>query len=110
MASTSLEPRDKRDWCNVGVSSNKIQATQVLSASTSSGTLAKESLTGLVPRKLFTTKRLLVLNMKALSSSLKKCKSKEEFCKITPNFQEISASYNDFRKAPHQGANRNLIA
>ena len=52
-----------------------------------------------MPCKLLTTKRLLVLDMKALSSSLKKCKSKEEFCKITPKFDEISASYNDFRKA-----------
>ena len=72
---------------------------QVLSASTSSGPLVKESLTGLVPHKLLTTKHLLVLNMKAFSSSLKKCKSKEEFCEITPKFDEISASYNDFRKA-----------
>ena len=52
-----------------------------------------------MPRKLLTTKRLLVLDMKALSSSLKKCKSKEEFCKITPKFEEVSVSYNDFRKA-----------
>ena len=99
MASTSLEPRYKRDWCNVGVSSDKIQVTQVLSALTSSGPLAEESLTGLMPRKLLTTKRLLVLDMKALSFSLKKCKSKEEFCKITPKFEEVSVSYNDLRKA-----------
>ena len=98
MASTSPEPRGKRDRCNVGVSSDKIQATQVLSASTFFGLLVKESLTSLVPRKLLTTKGLLVPNMKALSSSLKKCKSKE-FCKITPKFEEISVSYNDFLKA-----------
>ena len=99
MASTLPEPRDKRDQCNVGVSSDKIQDTQVLSATTSSGPLVKESLIGLMPRKLLTTKRLLVLDMKTLSSSLKKCKSKEEFCKITPKFEEVSVSYNDFRKA-----------
>ena len=28
-----------------------------------------------------------------------KCKSKEEFCEIVPKFEEISVSYNDFRKA-----------
>ena len=98
MASTSPEPRDKRDRYNVGVSFDKIQATQELSAPTSSGPLVKESLTVLVPRKLLTTKRLLVLDMKALSSSLKKCKSKEKFCKIAPKFEEICVSYNDFRK------------
>ena len=58
MASTLPEPRDKWDQCNVEVSSNKIQAMQVLSAPTSSGPLSKESLTGLMPRKLLTTKRL----------------------------------------------------
>ena len=99
LASTSPEPRDKWDRCNVGVSFNKIQATQTLSAPTSSGPLVKMSLTGPVSRKLLTTKHLLVLDMKALSSSLKKCKPKEEFCKITPRFEEISVSYNDFRKA-----------
>ena len=99
MASTSPEPRDKRDRCNVGVSFDKIQAKQALSATTFSGPLVKESLIGLMPRKLLNTKRLLVLDMKALSSSLKKCKSKEEFCKITPKFEEVSVSYNDFRKA-----------
>ena len=99
MASTSPKPRDKQDRCNVGVSSDKIQAKQALSAPTSSGPLVKESLTVLVPRKLLTTKRLLVLDMKALSSTLKKCKSKDEFCKITPKFEEVSVSYNDFRKA-----------
>ena len=99
MASTSPEPRDKRDRCNVGVSSDKIQATQVLSAPAFSNPLAKDSLTGLMSRKLLTTKRLLVLDMKALSSSLKKCKLKEEFCKITLKFEEISVSHNDFRKA-----------
>ena len=71
----------------------------MVSAPTSSGPLAKESLTGLGPRKLLTTKRLLVLEMKALSSSLKKCKSKKEFCEKARKFDEISASYNDFRKA-----------
>ena len=96
MASTSPEPRDKRDRCNVGVSSDKIQDTQVLSAPTSS---VKESLIGLMPRKLLTTKCLLVLEMKALSSSLKKCKLKEEVCEIAPKFEEICVSYNDFRKA-----------
>ena len=99
MASTSPEPRDKGDRSNVGVSSDKIQAKQVLSATTSSGPLVKESLIGLMPRKLLTTKRLLVLDVKALSSNLKKCKSKEEFCKITPKFEEVSVSYSDFRKA-----------
>ena len=69
MASTFPEPKDKRDRCNVGVSFDKIQATQVLSAPTPSGPLVKESLTGLVPHKLLTTKHLLVLNMKALSST-----------------------------------------
>ena len=76
MASTLPEPRDKGDRCNVGVSFDKIQATQALSAPTSSGHLVKESLTGLMPRKLLATKRLLVLDIKTLSSSLKICKSK----------------------------------
>ena len=93
------EPRNRYNWCNVEVSFDKIQTMQVLSASTSSGPLVKESLTGLVPHKFLTTKRLLVLNMKVLFSSLKKCKSKEGFCKITPKFDKISVSYNDFCKA-----------
>ena len=100
MVFTSPEPRDKRNRFNVGVSSDKIQATQVLSASTSSDPLVKESLTGLVPRKVLTNKRLvLVLDMKALSSSLKKCKSKKEFHEIAPKFDNISALYNNFCKA-----------
>ena len=99
MVSTSPEPRDKRDRCNVGVNSDKIQTTQVLNATTSSNPIVKESLTGLVPRKLLIIKRFVVLDMKALSSSLKKCKSKEEFYEIAPKFDEISASYNNFRRA-----------
>ena len=52
-----------------------------------------------MPHKLSTTKRLLVPDMKALSSSSKKCKLKEEFCKMTLKFEEISVSYNNFCKA-----------
>ena len=37
--------------------------------------------------------------MKALLSSLKRCKSREEFCKIAPKFDKISVSNNDYRKA-----------
>ena len=37
--------------------------------------------------------------MKALFSSLKRCKSREEFCEISPKFDKTSASYNDFCKA-----------
>ena len=81
MACTSPEPQNKWDQCNVGVSFDKIQATQALSAPTSSGPLVKESLTCQVPCKLLTTKRLLVLEMKALSSSLKKCNRKKNFVK-----------------------------
>ena len=37
--------------------------------------------------------------MKALSCSLKRCKSREEFCERASKFNKISASYNTFRKA-----------
>ena len=37
--------------------------------------------------------------MKALFSSLKRCKSREEFCKIASKFDKLSVSNNDYRKA-----------
>ena len=52
-----------------------------------------------MPRKLLTSKLLVVLDIKALSSSLKRCKSREEFYEIAPKFDKISAYYNKFRKA-----------
>ena len=96
MAYTLPEPRDKRDCCNVGVSLDEMQTTHVLSASISSDPLVKDFSTGLESRKLLTSKRLLVLDIKALSSSLKRCKSREEFCEIALKFEKISASYNNF--------------
>ena len=36
--------------------------------------------------------------MKALSCSLKRCKSREKFCEKASKFDKVSPSYNEFRK------------
>ena len=71
----------------------------MLIASTSSDPLDMEFSSGLVSRKLLTSKRLLVLGIKALSSSSKRYKLRKEFCEIASKFDKISASYNEFQKA-----------
>ena len=67
MASTSPEPKDNWDQSNVEISLDKMQTTQMLSTSTSSGPLVKESSTGSVPRKLLTSQRLVVLDKRIYS-------------------------------------------
>ena len=86
---------------NVAIMQNKIAFLPV-GASTSFGPLVKDCLTSLVSRKLSISKSLLIIDIKALFSSLKKSKLREEFCKIAPQFDKINASYSKFRKALHE--------